>query len=234
MRRTRIILLLLLLPAVTGAPQRDFATELQASYGLKPWRSGSMTLSEKVRFTDNSSRYCQSKTAVVVQQTLLKRQLDLYDLRLRIGGGYTFINRLSDPYENPYYENQHRLMVQSTLAYSYGFWRFGGRVRMQGTFRDESRGDYRYNPKLALRGRLSASYAMPNKPWKFGAHAEYFYRLNDPRGSFIDEMRYTVEITRIIDRRQSITLYGKYFHELQVAEPLRMFALGISYQFDNQ
>lgn len=191
-----------------------------------------MTFSEKVRFIDVSSRYSQSKTALVVQQNILKHRLDLYDLRLRLGGGYTFINRLSDPYENPYYENQHRLMVQGTLAYSYGFWRFGGRVRMQSTFRDATHGSYRYNPKLTLRGRLAASYAMPDKPWKFGANAEYFYQLNDPRGSIVDEMRYALELTRIIDRRQSLTLYLKYFHEMQVADPLRMFCIGLRYEFE--
>ncbi len=227
------LLALLVLPITAAAQQqRDFATELQAGYGLKPWRGGSVSLTEKVRFSDGSTRYSQSKTAVVVQQTLLKRQLDLHDLRLRIGGGYTFINRLSDPYGNPYYENQHRLMMQSTLTKDYGFWRFGGRVRLQSTFRDESRGDYRYNPKLMLRGRLSAAYAMPDKPWRFGANAEYFYRLNDPRGAFVDEMRYTLETTRILDRRQSLTLYLKYFHELQVADPLRMLCVGIRYEFE--
>ena len=101
-----------MLPAIAGAQQHDFATEIQASYGLKPYRGGSITLSEKVRLADLSSRYSQSKTALVVQQTVLKRRLDLYDMRLRIGGGYTFINRLTHPYDNPYYENQHRLMVQ--------------------------------------------------------------------------------------------------------------------------
>ena len=231
MQRSWLIILLLLLCGGVAAQQRDFGTELQAGYGLKPWRGGSLSLTEKVRFTDGSSRYSQSKTALVVQQTIFKHQLDLHDMRLRIGGGYTFINRLSDPYDNPWYENQHRLMVQSTLAKDHGFWRFGGRMRLQSTFRDESRGDYRYNPKLMLRGRLSTAYAMPNKPWKFGANAEYFYRLNDPRGAFIDEMRYTLETTRILDRRQSLTIYLKYFHELQVADPMHLLCLGLRYEF---
>ena len=222
----------LFLASPVCAQQRDFVTELQAGYGLKPWRGGTLTLTEKVRFSNGSTRYSQSKTALVLQQTLLKRQLDLYDMRLRIGGGYTFINRLSDPYDNPWYENQHRLMVQGTLAKDHGFWRFGGRARMQSTFRNESHGDFRYIPKLMLRGRLSAAYSMPDRPWKFGANAEYFYRLNDPRGAFVDEMRYTLESTRILDRRQSITLYLKYFHEMQVADPVRMLCIGLKYEFE--
>lgn len=232
MRRHWLIILLLLLPVIAIGQQSDFATELQVGYGLKPWRGGSLTFTEKVRFTNYSSLYSQSKTAIVVQQTLLRRQLDLYDMRLRVGGGYTFINRLTDPYENPFYENQHRVMVQTTLTKEHGFWRFGGRLRMQSTFRDERHGSYRYNPKLTLRGRLSASYTMPDKPWKFGTHAEYFYRLNDPRGAFVDEMRYTAYVTRLIDRHQNLTLYLKYFHELQVADPLRMLAVGINYSFE--
>jgi len=123
-------------------------------------------------------------------------------------------------------------MVQAALRKSHGYWDFGGRLRLQSTWRDESRGSYRYNPKLYLRGRLSTAYAMPDRPWEFGAHAEYFYRLNDPRGAFVDEMRYTVEVTRILDRRQSLTLYLKYFHELQVSSPLRMLTLGLRYDFE--
>ena len=232
LRKRSILLLLLLWSAVAGAQSVDFATEWAGSYGLKPWRGGNLSFGEKVRLTQNSTRYSQSKTSVVLQQGLLKRQLDLYDLRLRVGGGYTFINRLTDAYSNPYYENQHRLMVQSTLAWSYGFWRFTGRLRMQSTFRDERRGDYRYNPKLALRGRLSAAYAMPDRPWKFGLHSELFYRANDPRGAFVDEWRTTAEATYLLDRHSSVTLYAKYFHELQVADPLRMFALGLRYDFE--
>lgn len=232
MRRLWLIALPLLLGTVAGAQQHDFATEFQAGYGLKPWRGGSLSLTEKVRFADLSSRYSQSKTAVIVQQSLLRHQLGLYDMRLRIGVGYTFINRLSDPYENHWYENQHRLMVQATLSKDYGHWRFGGRVRMQGTFRDETRGSYRYNPKLMLRGRLSATYSMPDKPWKFGGNAECFYRMNDPRGAFTDEIRCTASATRLLDRHQSITLYLKYFHEMQVADPMRMLAVGINYNFE--
>ena len=217
---------------ISFAQQRDFATELQASYGLKPWRGGTITLGEKVRFTEGSTRYSQSKTSLFVQQSLFRRQLGLHDLRFRLGGGYTFINRLTDPYGNPYYENQHRFTLQGLLARDYGFWRFGSRLRLQSTFRDAARGNYRYNPKLAARLRLSATYALPDRPWKFGANAECFYRLNDPRGSFLDEMRYTLSATRLLDRYQSISLYTKYYHELNVANPLRMLAVGLAYDFE--
>ena len=225
------LLLLLLLPVAAIAQQRDFATEYSATYGFKPWRGGGITLGEKVRLTENSSRYSQSKTSFVVQQSLFRRQLALYDMRLRIGTGYTFVNRLNTGSQY-YYENQHRLMLQTTLSHDHGFWRFAGRVRMQSTFRDETRGDYRYNPKLMLRGRLSASYSLPDKPWKFEANAEYFYRLNDPRGAFVDEMRYTASATHIVDRHQSVSIYLKYFHEMQVSDPLRMLAVGLRYDFE--
>lgn len=232
MHGKRCILLLLLWPVLVVAQHYDLASELSAAAGFKAWRGGSISLSEKARFTQSSTRYSQSKTAIVLQQSILRRQLDLYDLRLRFGAGYTFINRLSDPYMNPYYENQHRLMTQASLGWRYGFWRFAARLRAQGTFRDASRGDYRYNPKLALRFRLSAAYALPDRPWKFAAHTELFYRANDPRGAFIDEWRTTAEATYLLDRHSSLTFYAKYFHELQQSNPLRMLALGLRYNFE--
>lgn len=226
-----VVVLLFLLSAYSSVAQvDDFATELQAAYSTKLWRGANLTLGEKVRWAGEGLAYSQSKTSAVVQQRLFNRQLSLYDLRLRLGGGYTFINRLNTN-KTHYYENQHRAMLQTTLAYSHGFWRFAGRVRFQSTFRDESRGAYRYNPKLALRGRLSIGYAMPDHPWKFAAHGELFYRANDPRGNFIDEWRATIEATHLIDRNSSLTLYGKYFQEIQVAAPQSMFCLGLRYDF---
>jgi len=234
MYRLKEIMLLLLLsvPVYAGAQQHDFGGELAATVGFKPWRGGSLTVGEKVRFIDGCTRFSQSKTSLVVQHSLLRSELKRYDLRWRVGGGYTFIDRLSDAYSNPYYEYQHRLMLQSTLAWRYGLWRFAGRLRAQSTFRDEQRGDYRYNPKIALRARLSATYAFPDRPWKLGANSELFYRANDPRGAFVDEWRTTVEATYLFDRSSSLTLYGKYFHELQVDNPLRMFCLGLRYDFE--
>ena len=211
---------------------RDLGGELAATARVAPWRGASLTVGEKVRFTEGCSRFSQSKTSVVLQQGLWKDGLDLYDLRLRIGAGYTFIDRLTDAYSNPYYELQHRLMVQTALSWRRGFWRVGGRLRLQSTFRDETRGSYRYNPKLCLRGRLSASYSMPDRPWRFGANTELFYRANDPRGRIVDEWRSALEVTRLLDRHSSLTLYAKYFHELQVADPLRMVCLGLRYDFE--
>ncbi|MBQ9418213.1 MAG: hypothetical protein IJU19_06495 [Bacteroidales bacterium] len=225
------LLLLLLLVAHTAEAQLDgLGAELSASYSLKPWRGADLQLGEKARWAGESLAYSQSKTSAVVQQRLLARPLSLYDLRLRVGGGYTFINRLNTSHTH-YYENQHRAMLQASLAHSRGFWRFAARVRFQSTFRDESRGSYRYNPKLALRTRISATYALPDHPWKFSAHAELFYRANDPRGAFADEWRATLEATHLLNRRSSITFYGKYFQEMQVAAPQNMLCLGLRYDF---
>lgn len=233
--RQLLPLLLWMLPLVPSigvqGQEYDFATEWAATLSVKPWKGGGVAFGEKVRLTDNSTAYRQSKTSVVLSQSLLKRQLDLYDLRLRFGAGYTFINRLNTG-SNPYYENQHRLMLQGLLAWRYGSWRIASRIRLQATFRDELRGDYRYNPKLALRERLTVAYETPGRPWKFSLHNEGFCRLNDPRGTFADEWRCTAEASRILDRHSTLSFYAKYFHELQVADPLRMFCLGVRYDFE--
>ena len=227
-----ILVSLLLCCGMARAQHGDFGAELSATYGHRLWSGASFAFGEKVRLNSNCSQYSQSKSSVSIGQRLLHRQLDLYNLKWKIGGGYTFINRLNEGKHRQYYENQHRFMLQSTLSYNYGFWRASGRVRLQSTFRDESRGSYRYNPKVVLRGRVTLGYVLPDKPWRFGAGAEYFYRANDPKGSFVDEMRYSVETTRIIDGRQNLSLYLKYFHELQVADPVRMIVVGLRYDFE--
>lgn len=227
--RCTAVLLTCCLSSPACAQTTDFGIEWQASYSFKPWRGGSITIGEKMRLADNASRFSQSKTSAAIQHTVPSRWLSLYDIRLRIGAGYTFIDRLTD---HSYYELQHRLMAQAALSWDYGFWRFGGRTRIQCTFRDEKRGSYRYNPKLALRWRLSATYSMPDRPWRFGGYAEYFCRLNDPRGTLIDEMRYTLFATYRLDRHQSLSLYAKYFHEMQVSNPIRMPLLGIGYEWN--
>lgn len=211
------------------AQHSDIALENQASFSAKPWHGGSIALGEKVRFADGISRFTQSKTSLLAQQTIGSRWLDLNDLRLRLGIGYTFIDRLTD---GTYYEYQHRLTAQAAITWSYGHWRFGSRARLQSTFRDQQRGSYRYNPKLALRLRLSALYSMPDRPWRFGTYAEGFYRANDPRGAFVDEIRLTLFADYRIDRHQTLTLYIKYFNEMQVADPLHMTVAGLGYTYE--
>ncbi len=214
--------------ATLRAQSNDFGTEVGASYSLKPWRAGEVTLSEQLRFKDNSTRYAKSETGITLQQSLFRRQLKEHGLRWRVGGGYAFINRQNSKLR---FYNQHRFILQTSLSKDFGNWRFGSRVRLQTNYRNPNSGSYRDNPQTHLRFRLSVRYELPNKPWELELSEECYYRVADPKGDFVDKARTILSATYNINRTHSVTLYGKLNQELQVKDPEAFYCMGLSFQF---
>lgn len=222
------LIVLLLLSLAAHAQTSDFGTELEASATFKLTKGTELTLSEELRMKDNSHRYAKSETSAALQYALLRKPLKQYDMRWRIGGGYSFINRQNSEYR---FSSQHRLMVQTSLSKDWSSWRLSARMRYQSTWRNPAAGSFQVNPQQYLRLRLSARYSPAATPWQLTLSEEVFCRIADPRGSLIDESRTQLSATYDLNKHHSITLYGKIAQELQVANPGRFFALGISYDF---
>lgn len=227
--RRLLTLLLVLLPAMLCAQASDFGTEYGLSYALRTWKGAELTLGQELRLKDNSRRFAKSETSLDLQQQLLRHALKPYDMRLRIGGGYSFIYRqnashLSYP--------QHRFVLQTSLTRDWGPLRLGFRTRLQSTWRDPRLGSYRVNPQHYLRLRLSARYAIAHTPWQLGLSHEGFIALSSPQSPLYDECRTQLSATYKINKHQSITLYGKLSQELQTPAPETFYALGLTYQFD--
>jgi len=207
----------------------DWGTEFSARGSFRLNRHWQLDAKQKIRLTEHSSTLAKSETAVGLQRAILRSYLGSYGWRLKLGGSYHFIWRLNN---NHYYEPQHRLNLSLGASKAWGHWKFSSRTRWQTTFRDEQRSNPRLNPKMYLRERLQISYAFPDRPWAFYANEEFFYRLNDPTAHIVDQLRTSVGAVWQIDRQSSFELFVKSSCEIQVANPERLFILGVSYNFN--
>lgn len=210
------------------AQTSDFGTEYGASYSLKPWKGGELELSEELRLKDNSRRYAKSETAITIQHALLRKQLKAYDMRWRIGGGYSFINRMNESY---CFSNQHRLILQSTISKDFDQLRLSFRTRFQSTIKNPYTGDYKDNPQSYLRLRISTRYNLRGTPWQIELSEEGFIKTFSPTGNYLDESRSILSATYNLDKHRSLTLYGKLSKELQTSNPETFYCLGLNFQF---
>ncbi len=227
---TLLTLCAAMLPAgFITAQNYDFGTEWEAQYSHSIVKGTEISISEELRFKQLSTRFTKTETTLALAQSLFRRSLKPHGIRIKLGASYAFIYRYNSKH---YYEDQHRLNLNLNLTKKLGNWSIGYRLRLQTTFRNETIGDYKYNPQLYLRNRIGVSYTIPDKPWKFSLTEECFQRLNHPSKKIIDEFRTVATATYQIDRHNSISLQLKAATEIQVKNPDRFFALGFAYEFD--
>lgn len=231
MSRLRLlILLVVLLPGgFLGAQSYDFGTEWEAQYSHAIVKGTEIFVGEELRFKQMSTRFTKTETTLGLSQSLFRRQLKPYGLKLKLGASYAFIYRYNSKH---YYEDQHRLNLNLSLTKKFGDWTIVYRMRYQTTFRNERIGDYKYNPQMYLRNRIGVSYTFPDKPWKLSLTEELFQRLNHPSRKVMDESRTVLSADYQIDRHNTVSLQLKAAIEVQVKNPDRYFALGFAYEFD--
>lgn len=225
-----VILLVLLVPGgFLWAQNYDFGTEWEAEYKRAIVKGTEISIGEELRFKQMSTRFAKTETTVGLSQSLFRRQLKPYGLKLKLGASYAFIYRYNSKH---YYEDQHRLNLNLSLTKKFGDWTIGYRMRYQTTFRNERIGDYKYNPQMYLRNRIGVSYTFPDKPWKLSLTEECFQRLNHPSRKIVDEFRTVATALYQIDRHNTVSVHLKAATEVQVKNPDRFFVLGFSYEFD--
>lgn len=229
MKRSLLTLLAIGALGTLQAQTHDAGLELSAAYEQAIGRGLNLNIEEELRLTNMGTSYSKSETTLGIQYALLRNQLELYDMKMRVGADYGFINRLN---KHHYYENQHRTNLNLLLSKRIGNWRIAWRCRWQTTFRNESRGDYKYNPQMYLRNRLRLSYKLPSKPYTLFVAAECFYRLNHPEKRIVDELRTRAGFSWQLDKHNSLEFFLKASNEIQVKNPDNLYLLGIGYSFD--
>ena len=224
-----IFTLICLLVSVAQAQVCTFGGELKAEGTLalgKGWRAAA---SEEMRYNLTSEGLSKNEMSAGLSKSVLRDWLRGYGCKMRIGGNYSFIRRQNESHR---YENQHRVNVDVSPSYSYGDWKVSVRERVQTTFRDNRRGNYRVNPKMMLRSRLQVQYDIPGRPWTFFANGECFYRLNDPKHHIVDEWRGRIGASYQFSQHTCLSLYWKSSVEVNVKHPEQQHLLGLAFDFN--
>ena len=177
-----------------------------------------MSVEEELRFDHNVTQFDRWLNSVGVDYSCLHN-------RMNIGLTADYIRRHNN---KGYYENRGRLGLQVTYTEEYRRFKFQGRSKLMGTFFDESTGEHRVNPKLYWRNRLKVIYQKPNSRFKYSLSAELFWLTNDPRGSYLDNLRTVLAVDYRLARHYSVSALARMDNDLQVKEPVDRFYFGLT------
>lgn len=222
MKKLLIIAILLFSARVFAQSERttDFGAIVSGEFSTAVGRSFDLSLEEELRFDQNCTQFDRWLNSLGVNYSFPRN-------RLKVGLNADYIRRHND---EDYYENRWRIGAQLTYTESLYHFRISGRSKLLATFYDELTGEHRVNPKLYWRNRLQVSYQQPNSRFKYALSAELFWLLNDPKGSYIDNLRTVASVEYRLTRRHYLSLFARMDNDLQVKEPVDRFYLGLNFE----
>ena len=178
-----------------------------------------ISFEEEVRLLTNNTGFDRLTSSVGIEYTIIKR--------LKAGVFYNYMYVYNSDF---LYESRHR--YYANLSYKYGINRkltLAWRTRFQGTCRDESRGEYRINPKYVLRNRLEAEYNILGTRWKPYLSAEATNSLNNPLGNEIYKLRFQGGTNYRLDRTNYLEFFLRADEYLVWPDP-RVISIGVGYK----
>ena len=222
MRRLITILLLLLSVAAFAQSERttDFGGIVSAEVEMGLGGPFGLSAEEELRFENNCTQFDRWLNSVGVDYTCLHN-------RMNIGLTADYIRRHND---KGYFENRERLGLQVTYTEEYRRFKFQVRSKAIGTFFDESTGEHRVNPRLYWRNRLKITYQPMNSRFKYALSTELFWLTNDPKGSYVDNLRTVLSVDYRLSRRYYLSAFARMDNDLQVKEPVDRFYLGMTFK----
>lgn len=225
--RNRIVvaalLLVVVLPALAQSGRStDFGAIVSAKYDADLTRKMAIEVEEELRF-DHYCKFDRWLNSVTVEYPFLHN-------RMHVGLTGGAIRRYNDKH---YYESRIRVGLDVTYSETWRRYKFSFRSRLMSTFRDESVGDYRVNPKTYWRNRFQVAYQIPNSRFKYELSAELHWLINDPKASVIDNIRTVFTVDYRLSRREHLGFFVRMDNDIQVKEPVDRFYLGLTYHYKN-
>lgn len=197
----------------------DFGAILSAKYDADLVGKFAVEVEEELRFDHNCTQFDRWLNSVTIEYPFLHN-------RMHVGLSGGAIRRYNDRH---FFENRARLGLDVTYAETWRRFKFSYRSRLMTTFRDESVGDYRVNPKMYWRNRFQVAYQMPNSRFRYLFSTELHWLVNDPKASVVDNIRTVFTIDYRLSRRQHLGFSARLDNDIQVKEPVDRFYLGFTY-----
>lgn len=187
----------------------DIGTLGSISFSKEINRYIGTTIEQELRFDQLSTSLNRSATSIGADVTLIRRflraQFD-YDLLCRVN------NQIN-------YEFRHRSSVGLLAQYKYNRFNYRLRTRMQATFKDETRGDYKFNPSYVWRNKLELRYDVFGSPFTPYLYGEMFCPVNSKHGFFMDGYRLSFGTKYKVSKRNVVDFQLRFDQEIQQADP---------------
>jgi len=213
-----IVLLLFSLPLSGQVRETDIGGIFSVQLNKDLNKRTSISFEEEVRLLSNNTGFERSTSGVGIEYNIIKK--------LKAGVFYNFMYMYNN---NFLYEIRHRYYVN--LSYKQKINRkisLTGRTRFQGTNRDETRGEYKTNPKYVLRNKLEADYNIPGSRWEPYFSVEATNSLNDPLGNEINRLRFQGGTGWRLNKTTYLEFFVRW-DEYSVMPDPRVVSIGVGY-----
>ncbi|MDR3236163.1 MAG: DUF2490 domain-containing protein [Prevotellaceae bacterium] len=221
--KIKYLLFVLLLPVCAWAQsekETDVGAFLALEFEKDLSRFFSLSMEEEIRFVSNNTGFDRSVTSVGVDYSL-------FDKRVKLGGYYAFMYLYNNDY---WYEPRHRFYVNVSYKESVGRYTLSWRGRLQSTYRDEDRGEYKINPKGVWKNKFEVDYALWGLPWKPFVSCEFSTLLNDPvAGWEFTRIRFQGGTTWRLDRTTYMNFTLRFDDYIAGKDP-HVFSIGVTYK----
>lgn len=177
-------------------------------------------LEQEFRVDHNLNLFDRSLTSLGLSYTIIPKLL-------KAQADYDFIYRR----EKEYFEFRHRSSAALEASVTYNSFEFEYRTRGQAVWRDESRGDYKFNPRYIWRNKLECNYKIFGSPARPYASAEVFTPINSTHGFYLDGYRFTVGLKYRVSKRTTMQFHLRYDQEVQQADPKSILYGGVGWNY---
>ncbi len=217
----RFSIFLILFPFVAYAQEREtfFGSSLSLEIEKELTQKLDISFEEELRLLADLNFYDRLMSDIGLNYSLIDKQL-------KIGAHYCYIHMFNTDF---LYENRHRYYLFLSYKHDINKFTLSWRGRLQGTYRDESRGAYKINPKYALRNKFEVAYSIFGSPWKPYLSCELTNSIHDPLGDELYKMRMQGGASWRLDR----TTYLEFFlrtDEYFIGNDPRVISVGVGYK----
>ena len=216
------LFLLFSFPALAQSSKQEtrIGTALMLDLEKKLIRNLSAAFEGEVRLVNNQVGFDRASGTIGLDYKF-------FNQKAKIGGAYVFF-RL---YNNDFlYESRHRYYLNLSYKESFKSFTVSWRGRVQGTYRNENRGEYKINPKYVMKNKIEASYSIFGSPWTPYLSCDFSTILNDPvYGYELTRLRFTGGTSWRINRTTYLDLFLRYDNEMDRRDP-NTLSLGIGYK----
>jgi hypothetical protein len=217
------LLLLLFVPLlVFSQPKRETKGGASLSVELEKElkRNFSLSFEEEVRFLTNNIGFDRNVLSAGVDYSL-------FDKRVKVGAYYAFIYLYNSDYM---FEPRQRAYFNLSYKEKISAWTLSWRGRLQGTFRDENRDDYRVNPRFVMKNKFEAEYQVFGKPWKPFLSCDIYTNLNDPITRYdLSHIRFQGGASWRLNRTTYLNLFLRWDEYFGGDDP-RIVSIGATYK----
>lgn len=221
------VLLLLLASLLTSAfafsqEKEDFGARFGLSAEKKLWKRLSVGVGEEFRLKNNCGDIDKWVTETDVSYTLVKRIF-------KLGVGYDFIGDWDE--HDEFFEFKHRFNGYFVLKHDISRFNISWKSRYQMTYKSESYGYEKWNPKNYWRNKLNVAYNIRHSHFEPYVSFECFYQLNNYKGNVMDRLRGQAGVCYEFNKHNSIDFSVRYNQDIFVKKPESSCLLGLFYNY---